>query len=104
MTTFLFILSVFGAVYLVERYSEAEKKFFVAISKIDNDLISSYKIDSENAFKAHFGRMKFQKDKAYIALSDERINLMAKELTTLNRVSGFVIAIGVPLGLYLFFR
>jgi len=104
MTTFLFIIFLFGAVYLGQRYSKDEKKFFEAISKVDNDAISSHGINSENAFKAHIGRMKFFKKKVYKGLNDESINLMANELRTLNRVSGFVCTIGVLLGLYLFFR
>jgi len=104
MTTLLFIFSLFGAVYLVDKHSKAEKNFFEMMAKKDSVTMSSYGIDSDNAFKAHIARMKYFKNKAYEQLNDDSVNLQAKELTNLNRVSGVVAAVSICLGLMLFFH
>ena len=103
MTTLLFIVSLFVSVYLVDKHSKKEEQFFESISERDSDTISSYGIDSDNAFKAHLARMKYFKGKAYEKLGDESINLQVKELTTLNRLSGVVVVTSVCLGVFLFF-
>ena len=81
--------------YLVEKYNEKQKAFFAILEEMDQDVWHS----TDDAIKHHLRSMKFFRNKEYLALDDDHLNELARELHKLNRVGTLAVLAGIGFGL-----